>query len=402
MNPRLFSYAEHFNDFYPDQDGTFIKRIILKVSDYRSARIQGMFLAKKGLWVSEFRIESGLNCGGHAFATDGSLMGPILAEFRDQRIQLLEEMFKVFEQALTLKGRIVPDRIPATAFTAQGGVGTFAEHQFLLEHYQLDSVGWGSPFLLVPEAVNVDENTLSLLKTATEKDLYLSEVSPLGVPFNTLRGNTMEELKNVRRNFGRPGSPCTKKYLSFNAEFSEIPICQASRKYQHLKIKELKRESISPAEFQQRYAKIVEKECLCEGLGKSVLLVNEIAQPTELLGVSVCPGPNIAYFSRVMSLKEIMDHIYGRINVIVRTDRPHMFVKEIELNINYFKNKLLKTLPAGDHKIIKEQKVFTENLQRGIAYYSTLFSQQYSFSTDVVRNSLNRLKYFENELSFIS
>ena len=55
------------------------KKIILKVSDYRSALIQGNFLAKKGLWVSEYRIESGLNCGGHAFATEGFLLGPILA-----------------------------------------------------------------------------------------------------------------------------------------------------------------------------------------------------------------------------------------------------------------------------------------------------------------------------------
>ena len=32
---------------------------------------QSKVLAKKGIWVSEFRIESGLNCGGHAFAPGG-------------------------------------------------------------------------------------------------------------------------------------------------------------------------------------------------------------------------------------------------------------------------------------------------------------------------------------------
>ena len=50
--------------------------------------IQGNFLAKKGLWVSEYRIESGLNCGGHAFATDGFLLGPILEEFHQKKEQL--------------------------------------------------------------------------------------------------------------------------------------------------------------------------------------------------------------------------------------------------------------------------------------------------------------------------
>jgi len=64
------------------------KKIILKVSDFRSAIIQGNFFAKKGLWVSEYRIESGLNCGGHAFATDGFLLGPILEEFKQKRNNL--------------------------------------------------------------------------------------------------------------------------------------------------------------------------------------------------------------------------------------------------------------------------------------------------------------------------
>jgi len=73
MSPRLYSYIENFEDFYPDENGQIKKKIALKVSDYRSALIQGKFLAKKGLWVSEFRIESGLNCGGHAFASDRPL-----------------------------------------------------------------------------------------------------------------------------------------------------------------------------------------------------------------------------------------------------------------------------------------------------------------------------------------
>jgi hypothetical protein len=86
MNPALYAYAEQFDDFFPNSLGQIKKRIILKVSDYRSALIQGKFLAKKGLWVSEFRIESGLNCGGHAFATDGFLIGPILEEFKTNRL----------------------------------------------------------------------------------------------------------------------------------------------------------------------------------------------------------------------------------------------------------------------------------------------------------------------------
>ena len=74
MNPRLYGYIADFDDFYPSRMENK-KKIVLKVSDYRSAIIQGKFLAKKGLWVSEYRIESGLNCGGHVFvltAFDGA------------------------------------------------------------------------------------------------------------------------------------------------------------------------------------------------------------------------------------------------------------------------------------------------------------------------------------------
>jgi len=38
--------------------GKYLKEIVLKVSDFRSALIQGKFLAKMGIWgVSEYRIE---------------------------------------------------------------------------------------------------------------------------------------------------------------------------------------------------------------------------------------------------------------------------------------------------------------------------------------------------------
>lgn len=124
MNPRLYSYFESFPDFFPDENGFLRKKIILKVSDYRSALIQGNFLAKKGLWVSEYRIESGLNCGGHAFATEGFLMGPILQDFKEKRNELLQSTHDLMIKALTLKEMPLPQNILPTKITAQGGVGT--------------------------------------------------------------------------------------------------------------------------------------------------------------------------------------------------------------------------------------------------------------------------------------
>ena len=374
LNPRLYSYIEQFRDFHPDKNGTIKKKIIIKVSDYRSALIQGKFLAKKGLWVSEYRIESGLNCGGHAFATDGFLLGPILAEFRDKREELIQTTHEIYIESVSRGDRPVPKTILPLRITAQGGVGTAKEHQFLIDHYQIDSVGWGSPFLLVPEATRVDSTTLNKLLEAREEELYLSDVSPLGVQFNNLRGSTKEKEKISLMDKGKPGSPCVRKFLALSKEFSEKALCTASRKYQHLKIKVLDNAGVSPIEYQKSYREIVDKECLCTGLGTPALITNNIDTKIEGDSVSVCPGPNMAYFSKIMSLKEITDHIYGRANVITRMDRPNMFMKELGIYIDYLKNKIEKSQLSPTDKQKQYLEKFAENLNAGIDYYSQLFS----------------------------
>jgi len=373
MSPRLYGYIENFEDFYPDENGNITKKIVLKVSDFRSAFIQGKFLAKKGLWVSEYRIESGLNCGGHAFATDGYLLGPVLEEFKEKRNELIESTYGILVQSLKSKKRHIPKAVLPLKITAQGGVGTAKEHQFLIDNYNLDSVGWGTPFLLVPEATTVDNPTLEKLMGAKEEDLYLSNISPLGVPFNTLKGNTKDVEKEALITKGRPGSSCPRKFVSLNNEFTEKDICVASRQYQHLKLKELDGEDVSKKEYKKRFEKIVDKSCICVGLGTSTLLVNKIDTKVEGTGVSICPGPNMAYFSKLMSLKEITDHIYGRANVISRLDRPNMFVKELTIYIDFLKNKIEEVKDSFNKKQENYLNNFVKNLNEGINYYESLF-----------------------------
>ncbi|MEE4256895.1 MAG: hypothetical protein V2I47_07645 [Bacteroidales bacterium] len=374
INPRLYSYMQEFEDFYPLENGYIRKKIVLKVSDYKSAIIQGKFLAKKGLWVSEFRIESGLNCGGHAFATDGYLMGPILEEFSSKREILSRSIYEILLKALADKGKTIPRKPLALMLTAQGGVGTAEEHNFLMRHYGVDSVGWGTPFLLVPEASTVDEATLKQLADAREDDLYLSDISPLGIPFNTLKGNTkdLEKLKRIAA--GKPGSSCSKKYAALSSEFSDKTICTASRHYQALKLKELSKASLSAEEYLDNYNKIVGKSCICVGLGTSCLLANKLEHKIEGDGVSVCPGPNLAYFSRAMSLKDITNHIYGRANLILRKDRPHMFIKELGIYIDFLKDKIKETDFEENVKQRDYLLRFGRNLEEGIAYYRELFT----------------------------
>lgn len=399
MNPRLYGYMESFNEFYPDTNGQFQKRIVLKVSDFRSAMIQGNFLAKKGLWVSEYRIESGLNCGGHAFATDGFLLGPILEEFKNKKDELIQSAYSLFTNALASKNKEVPNEPPVLKITVQGGVGTAEEHQFLLDHYQVDAVGWGSPFLLVPEATSVDIETRKLLADAKEEDLYLSNISPLGVPFNTIKGTTNDFFKSQRIASGKAGSSCPKKYLALSKEYKKEGSCTASKKHQDKKIEELeeKRNSISYEAYMKEYTAITEKSCLCVGLANASHLELGIPIKGQSQGVVVCPGPNMAYFSNEVSLKEMIQHIYGKNKIENHTNRPNMFIKELGLYVSYLTNQINEALEITPQQI-KKWETFKINLLNGISYYKSVFENSSYFQVNNERLRKEILK-MESQLT---
>lgn len=373
MNPRLYNYLEQCSEFNVNEDGGFNKKIIIKVSDYRSALIQGKYLAKKGIWVSEFRIESGLNCGGHAFATDGYLLGPIMEEFKVKKQELIDTLFEIYAAVITNKTGKVFVYPPQLILSVQGGIGTAKEDNFLHDYYDVESTGWGTPFLLVPEATTVDEATLTLLSKATKDDLELSNNSPLGVRFHYLKGTSGEKEKLGRIENGKAGSPCTEKHLAFNTEFTTEPICTASYKYQKLKIAELVSMALPNAEYRKKLKNITDKDCLCIGLSNAAALNYELTLVKNLNSVNVCPGPNIAHFTEIVSLQTMTDHIYGRTNIMHDLARPNMFVAELNLYINYLKEQLeSEDFSKPDSKRKKYFVGFFKNLRDGIRYYNNL------------------------------
>lgn len=381
MNPRLYSYIEQFEDFYPDTNNQIRKKIILKVSDFRSAMIQGNFLAKKGLWVSEYRIESGLNCGGHAFATDGLLLGPILEEFKQRKDELTETAHSLMINALQTKSRHFPSTPLETKITVQGGVGTADEHQFLLSNYSVDSVGWGSPFLLVPEATSVDHETRKLLANAKEDDFYLSNLSPLGVLFNTVKGTTNDYVRQSKAIKNKYGSSCPKKLLALSKEYSPEGICTASRKYQTLKLEELEKQKseMSSEQIADRKKKITEKACLCVGLVNAAYIENDIEMKGENQGVVVCPGPNLAYFDKEISLSKMIQHIYGNTNVLRDSYRPNMFINELKMYVDFLKKGMQESFSENE----KKWNTFRKNLLEGIDYYQNLFKNTSFFQKEI-------------------
>lgn len=402
MNPRLYSYFENFKDFFPNENNKLKKKIILKVSDFRSAMIQGNFLAKKGLWVSEYRIESGLNCGGHAFATDGLLLGTILEEFKQKKEQLVQSAHDLMIKALKLKNQVFPETPLELKITVQGGVGTAEEHEFLLDEYKVDSVGWGTPFLLVPEATSVDQETRNLLMKAKEADLYLSHISPLGVPFNTLRGTTNEVLKQKRIHENKAGSSCPKKFLALSKEYDSHGICTASKKYQDIKLEELEniKDTLSADAFEKCKIKITEKSCLCVGLANASYLENGIKIKGQAQGVVICPGPNMAYFDHEVSLKEMVQHIYQGKSVLRTNERPNLFVKELKMYVDYFRNEIETVSGDITANQLKKWNSFKANILDGIEYYQKLLSSTFYFKTEEEKIK-NQFEFYKSELNAI-
>lgn len=358
-------------------------------------------MQKKGLWVSEYRIESGLNCGGHTFATQGNLLGPILEEFKKKKEELLSNIHEIYTKTLRSQDKKIFKKRPKTLLTAQGGIGTYKENYFLLKYYKIDKTGWGTPFLLVPETTNVDKQTLKLLKDAKENDLYLSNISPLNVYFSNLKNSLSEQLKNKRIKNEKPGSPCPKGHLTFNTEFTEKPICIASRKYQELKIKQLNEKIIdkNKKEYISEYNKITEKSCLCDNLGNAVLLKYGIENDSGKFAPCICPGPNLSYFSKIISLKEMAAHIYGRVNILNTKYRPHMMINELKMYVDYFINEMKKCSAETTEKEITRLKDFRDNLLIGIEYYVTLFQNLLEETEEYRDNIIRELNTFKNTVA---
>ncbi len=376
FNRRLFAHCENVADFY-NLNGEFKKRLILKVSDYRSSLIQGRFLAKKGIWVSEYRIESGLNCGGHAFATDGLLCGPIMEEFKMNKQTLDDECRTICNNVLAKKGKATIPHTVSSKITYQGGIGTDSEQHFLMDYYNIASTGWATPFLLVPEVTTLDNATRFLLEKAGKDDCYLSGVSPLGVPFNTVKNTESEQQKLDRVEAGRPGSPCPKGHLIFDTEFTKKPICKASVLYQKRKIEQLKKLDLVSADYEDAFTKIIDKACLCEDLAAPALVEYGIENNRPLKS-TVCAGPNIAYYNKIVTMKEMIDHIYGRINLIKDANRPSFFVAELNMYIKYLTNELKSVSEKVSQIEIKRLSAFAQNLREGIQYYIELTKEKYT------------------------
>ena len=77
---------------------------------------------------------------------------------------------------------------------------------------------------------------------------------------------------------------------------------------------------------------VFEKACICHDLAGVATISMDIDPDAQ---ASVCCGPNAAYFEGTATLKQMASHIYGRLRLPLNIGRPHMFINELRLSIDW-------------------------------------------------------------------
>ena len=87
--------------------------------------------------------------------------------------------------------------------------------------------------------------------------------------------------------------------------------------------------------------------------------------------------------------------------MMTHVNRPHVFIKELQLYIAYLKNDIsyvsMGTITSGQ---IKKWHTFRNNLSAGIQYYMNLFASTNYFKTDTL-NIQQQLIQYQSDLNEI-
>ncbi len=133
---------------------------------------------------------------------------------------------------------------------------------------------------------------------------------------------------------------------------------------------------------------VTDKTCICHDLAGSATLplgIDPKATP------SICCGPNIVNFTKATSLEEMVNHIYGKISILQNENRPHMFVRELSIYVDYLKFELKKTSDGLLDKTNKYFQGFKDNLISGIEHYHEIAEQFNQEQRDKFKKELDIL-----------
>ena len=232
---------------------------------------------------------------------------------------------------------------------------------------------------------NLDEDHRDMLASVGHDDVHLSDASPLGLPFWVLKNSASTEEQHRLIDIGKPGSECPKGYLISNTEFTEHQICRASRNFMKRKLTSLETMDLPKDVLSRQRENVLAKACLCRDLAAAVSYNINIERNGRIL---ICCGPGITSFSKKTTLEEMVDHIYGRISLLTDPERPHMFIKELKLYVEYVRKEVEEYRLELSNRTPKYFLEFKENIKDGIEYYRTMVEefigdQREQFSTEL-------------------
>jgi hypothetical protein len=158
----------------------------------------------------------------------------------------------------------------------------------------------------------------------------------------------------------------------FNVEFTEQPICTASRSYQKLKLEQIERQDLTAAQREAVRQAVLDKSCICHDLAGGATVKNGIDPAAT---PAVCCGPNILHFSKIATLEEMVGHIYGRTSLLNGRPRDHFFLGEIAIYIDFLREELRWFHLGLSQNTPQYFAEFKQNLLDGIAYYRAAAEQ---------------------------
>ena len=216
------------------------------------------------------------------------------------------------------------------------------------------------------------------------------------MPFWNLRASASEGARGRRIAAGRPGSPCARGFVKlFNTEFTDLPICTASRQYQKLKLESLPHENLTDAQREHVRQSVLAKSCICHDLAGGALRRTGLDKQTPS---AVCCGPGIVDYSKIATLEEMVGHIYGRLSLLTNPQRPHMLIRELELYISYLRDEIARFRVGVSPHPVKYFQEFRDNLMTGIAHYRQLAGR---FAQPQQASFLARLDELEKSLAAV-
>src|SRR5690606_20647587 len=139
--------------------------------------------------------------------------------------------------------------------------------------------------------------------------------------------------------------------------------------------------------------------CLCEGLANAAYLKYDILEKKDSSTVAICPGPNTAYFDRIYSLQEMVDHIYGRQDLLKNVARTSIFINELRLYIAHLTTYIQSNKQGLDTKKEKYIQKFKAELLDGVAYYQNLREALFETNAKEYHNFTQQLEEAKDQIN---